>query len=548
MTPTRFVRARRRVLPAVVLFAAALCGSTARVHAQGGPGPFAPQPIGVPDCNAGNTCTSFDNFDVPCPQGSPSPDRWYVFVAPSFAVEVEVCSAPYDTKIYVLDAGFNVVACNDDWCGPNGLQSRLCVTGLTPGDTYFVAVDGAFGDCGSYLLCLNDCLPCSITCTDTEGEPCGTDVNGGCNMPVPQFGAITPGVPACGTAWADAGLRDTDWFQFSHCGGLITWTVDAEFPVVAFILNTDCANIQLLGAGDSGGVCGTAVATYTAPGPGTNRLFLATGGAGGAGIFSGYPCLGGTNAWEALVTVTGTPPPACIETVCGLPCQPRCPTGPVSTRFYTVRNTGTGLPWSWKMVYAGQTTIGACSVPGVTGTAFRVAQRFRDSINAYGVAHGCSSLQATAIALPFFSSTAWLIVQSPSAGAMSLCVGPANTCPACCACLGCPSCPFNPLLDEVDIADVPFLDCDGNGIPDWQDILESGAEDADGDGVPDVCGAPCLWDLDGDGSIAFGDLLVLLAAWGPCEPETACIGDFDADGAVGFGDLLDFLAQWGPCP
>ena len=27
---------------------------------------------------------------------------------------------------------------------------------------------------------------------------------------------------------------------------------------------------------------------------------------------------------------------------------------------------------------------------------------------------------------------------------------------------------------------------------------------------------PCPWDLDGDNVVGFGDLLLLLAAWGPC--------------------------------
>ncbi len=51
-------------------------------------------------------------------------------------------------------------------------------------------------------------------------------------------------------------------------------------------------------------------------------------------------------------------------------------------------------------------------------------------------------------------------------------------------------------------------------------------------------------DLNGDGSVGFGDLSALLAAWNtdPCGPP-----DFDGDGNVGFGDLSTLLANWGPC-
>ena len=43
---------------------------------------------------------------------------------------------------------------------------------------------------------------------------------------------------------------------------------------------------------------------------------------------------------------------------------------------------------------------------------------------------------------------------------------------------------------------------------------------------------PCLWDLDGGGSVGGDDLLILLTFWG------------DPYGAA---DLLDMLTAWGPC-
>ncbi len=53
-------------------------------------------------------------------------------------------------------------------------------------------------------------------------------------------------------------------------------------------------------------------------------------------------------------------------------------------------------------------------------------------------------------------------------------------------------------------------------------------------------------DLDGDGTVGIGDLLLLLGAWGPC-PVTcppACPADTNADCAVDVTDLLTLLANW----
>jgi hypothetical protein len=86
------------------------------------------------------------------------------------------------------------------------------------------------------------------------------------------------------------------------------------------------------------------------------------------------------------------------------------------------------------------------------------------------------------------------------------------------------------------------------------------AADLDGDGDTDVASASsidgrvrwfeneqmtaCPADLDGDGVVGFGDLLIVLATWGPC---VGCTADIDDDRIVGFGDLLILLSTWGPC-
>ncbi len=53
-------------------------------------------------------------------------------------------------------------------------------------------------------------------------------------------------------------------------------------------------------------------------------------------------------------------------------------------------------------------------------------------------------------------------------------------------------------------------------------------------------------DLNFDGMVGIEDLLILLAAWGPCGPPCPpCVGDLDGDCEVGITDLLILLANWG---
>jgi hypothetical protein len=88
------------------------------------------------------------------------------------------------------------------------------------------------------------------------------------------------------------------------------------------------------------------------------------------------------------------------------------------------------------------------------------------------------------------------------------------------------------------------IDCNHNARQDSCDIAAGRSDDLNDNGIPDECDGYCLWDLDGDGGVDFGDLLRVLAAWGRC---AECPEDLDDDGAVGFSDLLAVLAAWHRC-
>lgn len=96
--------------------------------------------------------------------------------------------------------------------------------------------------------------PCIVTCPDgsiAEGEDTGgacdqtVSTNGGCAMSPFAILTVACGDTICGIAWADAGIRDTDWFRLPAQGTLtqITFTVTGEFDGSYFYLGegVDCA-------------------------------------------------------------------------------------------------------------------------------------------------------------------------------------------------------------------------------------------------------------------------------------------------------------------
>jgi hypothetical protein len=57
-----------------------------------------------------------------------------------------------------------------------------------------------------------------------------------------------------------------------------------------------------------------------------------------------------------------------------------------------------------------------------------------------------------------------------------------------------------------------------------------------------ACDPDCEPDLDGDGAVDVGDLLIMLGNWG-----NSGVGDLDGSGAVDVSDLLELLSAWGIC-
>lgn len=110
----------------------------------------------------------------------------------------------------------------------------------------------------------------------------------------------------------------------------------------------------------------------------------------------------------------------------------------------------------------------------------------------------------------------------------------------------------SPGMDEGNAVALPE---DYNDIDDDEDFNEQLPLDLDSNdrvtgieldmGAYELVNLDCPWDLDSDGSVGTGDLLLLFSQWAanPAGPP-----DFNNDGTVGIADLLILFANWGECP
>ncbi len=242
----------------------------------------------------GNTCDFNDDYDEECPSASNSPDVVYVYThGADMCVDITLCNgSDYDTKLYVYenecqepDDGVPPYACNDDACP--GYVSEILGLALTGGNTYYIVIDGYSSYCGNYVLDVTECaMECVVECppgATMESEPCGSDMNGGCNMePGTQtWEPIGCGETVCGTIWASDGTRDTDWYEVVMTSpGTMTWTCEAEFDVViGYIAGCpdgipDCSCVTGLNPYITGGCNEVISVEYEATVPGTYWFFV----------------------------------------------------------------------------------------------------------------------------------------------------------------------------------------------------------------------------------------------------------------------------------
>ncbi len=154
--------------------------------------------------------------------------------------------------------------------------------------------------------------PCDLTCPDgatDEGEDCGADTNGGCNATPNVFGAIACGETICGTAWAEGGTRDTDWFLVTTTAECTTLTATLTYEGNGVVFIVDgigaCAPVVIGVTGSSNNCEAGPPASADVP-PGTYAVFVANA------AFDGAPCGGAVDYFVTLECIEGCEPPGPI--------------------------------------------------------------------------------------------------------------------------------------------------------------------------------------------------------------------------------------------
>lgn len=267
--------------------------------------------VTIPQCNTPQTVTLGGqgivdfNFTGPCLYDLPGAEQLYSFTPSVTGVHNIVVSSATGTSF--LDYLYKPASMGCDSVGWNCV-SDVTAAGtygglpLVAGTEYYILVDNEFSDSETQTFFIE--CPCSYTSggNTPESEPCGDDFNGGClNNGSPTYESIACGASISGTVWADAGTRDTDWFELVVTENT---TIEVDFggapPMVASLFD-DCANIGTPLVTETTLACGSGTLTYAVT-PGTYLLALFPQ------TFFGYPCGSGGNDYD--VTVTYCEPPA----------------------------------------------------------------------------------------------------------------------------------------------------------------------------------------------------------------------------------------------
>lgn len=292
--------------------------------------------------------------------------KWTATATDTFTVSTCNAANGVDTRLSVQSScdPSSVLACNDDGIGCAGFSSRMSFE-ATQGVQYYIAV-GVYsattaggpgtmnivqgsvsgGGCGEGGSCcepnfgsvgckdpecceaictadpfccetewddicadeaLTGCDVCLVDCplptnTGLEQEPCGSDLNGGCNGGGVEYVSALPAAIR-GTFWADGDTRDTDWYEVTITqSSTISMSVFSKMPCFAALVDPiACTIVGSVTTGtcpSTGGVCVI---------PGTYWVVALPQG------FNGFPCGSGT-VNDYVVQISTTPcdaePPA----------------------------------------------------------------------------------------------------------------------------------------------------------------------------------------------------------------------------------------------
>jgi len=186
--------------------------------------------------------------------GTSTDTDWYLYTHFGGNITVNLQVSDFDGRVSLREFAVDGAVVANANTFPRCFSEAFTVNGLQ-GGTYFVVVEHT-GDpdvttpqtYSLSLVCSGD--PCAghlpVECDGTaEVEP-----NEGWNATPPNssYGEIVSGETVCGAVWADAGVRDMDWFHFSlssHAIVHVEAQVDA-FDAALFLTDFDAAGSVLM--------------------------------------------------------------------------------------------------------------------------------------------------------------------------------------------------------------------------------------------------------------------------------------------------------------
>ncbi|MCX6200318.1 MAG: hypothetical protein NTY88_14055 [Bacteroidetes bacterium] len=277
-----------------------------------------------------------------CFTGGNNNGMWFTFVASSPTVNVTVNAGTLtQLQISLLSPAtfpctglFLELGCSSVAVAP----ATLSYSALTPGNTYYVYVDGRNNQVGTFQLCLNSPLqpgndnPCTPFVVPAANFCSG--INAYTNAGATADNLFSVSFPAC---WNSTVAFNTVWFRFTAIGAYNTITVNGTGPSglvqpqVAIISTGNCNGTGWSSLGASN--CGSATAGNNSVTINANNLipgttyYLAVDGVGG-----------NTGAFQLCIN-SYTPSVTPVNDLCS-GAIPLCPNGYYTGSTLNATNTG----------------------------------------------------------------------------------------------------------------------------------------------------------------------------------------------------------------
>ncbi len=204
-----------------------------------------------------------------------TPGLYWLWVGPSFDSGTFDCEGEYVATVSTAVTG---ACCVDTTCQQITQAECDALEGIYQGD----ATTCFPNPCCEMICDPNDALEVEPDCGLPEDN-----TNGGCNSDPFVFDTTSlanPGDSVCGTAAFDGSLRDTDWYEYQHAGGDMSFCVEADFYPLLLIIREDgnpqdpnypCDNYEIVDGGTLLVTCEEVC--ITVPGAQAGRYWLFVG-------------------------------------------------------------------------------------------------------------------------------------------------------------------------------------------------------------------------------------------------------------------------------